>query len=149
MRAVVQRVEKAAVHVAGDEVARIGRGLLVLAGFTHGDNDTVLEWMARKITSLRVFEDEAGRMNLDLAAVGGEVLVVSQFTLYGDCDKGKRPSFGRSAPAGVAERLYARFADRIAARAPGRVATGVFQAHMAVSLVNDGPVTLTIEKEAV
>ena len=148
MRVVVQRVREAAVAVAGNEVARIGRGFLVLAGFGKGDDDGVLAWMARKVATLRIFEDDTGRMTLPLAAVDGSALVVSQFTLYGDCRKGARPSFDGSATPETARELYARFCDLLEAELPGGVATGVFQERMAVSLINDGPVTLVIEREA-
>lgn len=147
MRAVVQRVKKASVAVDGEEVGAIGRGFLVLAGFNKTDDDETLLWMARKIISLRVFDDAEGKMNVGLEAVGGAILVVSQFTLYGDCRKGKRPSFDRSAPPDAAEVLYKRFVGIMKEEAPSDVRTGVFQAHMDVSLVNDGPVTLVIEKE--
>jgi len=149
MRAVVQRVKTASVRVDGGEAGAIPRGFLVLVGFSRTDSEDVLRWMARKIASLRVFNDGDGKMNLGLDAVGGEILVVSQFTLYGDCQKGKRPSFERSAPPDAAEALYDRFVSMMREEAPCEVRTGVFQAHMEVSLVNDGPVTLVIEKESV
>lgn len=148
MRAVVQRVRRASVSVEDREVSAIDRGFLVLVGFGREDTDDVVAWMARKVASLRVFEDEGGRMNLPLAAVDGRILAVSQFTLYGDCRKGARPSFEKSAPPEAARALYDRFLDLLEAEAPGRVASGEFQAKMAVSLVNDGPVTLVIEKES-
>ncbi len=148
MRAVVQRVSRAAVTVDDREVARIGRGLAVLVGFMKSDDEDTLRWMARKILSLRLFEDDAGKMNLDLAAIGGDVLVVSQFTLYGDCNKGRRPSFDKSAPTELAADLYARFQEIVRQEAPGEVGSGVFQARMQVSLVNDGPVTLIVDKES-
>lgn len=147
MRAVVQRVSRASVTVADREVGSIARGLLVLAGFRKGDGDESLRWVARKIASLRVFEDEGGRMNLALDAVGGSVLVVSQFTLYGDVRKGARPGFDESAPPEEARALYERFVAALRAELPGRVETGEFQASMEVSLVNDGPVTLVIDKD--
>jgi len=147
MRAVVQRVSGAAVAVAGKTVAEIGRGFLVLAGFSREDSEANLAWMARKIVSLRIFEDETGRMTLPLAAVHGRILVVSQFTLYGDCRKGARPSFDKSAPPEAAREMYDRFVELLEAEAPGKVESGVFQEKMDVSLVNDGPVTLVIEKE--
>lgn len=147
MRAVVQRVSSASVEVDGRVVGAIGRGFLVLAGFGRDDNGETVAWMARKVVSLRIFEDADGRMSLPLSAVDGRLLVVAQFTLYGDCRKGARPGFDRSAPPDEAKRLYRRFVERIEAEAPGRVETGSFQAHMQVSLVNDGPVTLIIEKE--
>lgn len=148
MRVVVQRVLEASVSVDGNTTGAIGRGFLVLAGFTRSDNEEVLRWMARKIVSLRVFDDHEGKMNLGLDSVGGALLVVSQFTLYGDCRKGKRPGFDRSAPPETAETLYEKFVSCLREESPGDVQTGVFQAHMKVSLVNDGPVTLIIEKEA-
>jgi D-tyrosyl-tRNA(Tyr) deacylase len=121
---------------------------LVLAGFHRDDTEEIMTWMARKVASLRVFEDGEGRMSLPLDSVDGRVLVVSQFTLYGDCRKGARPSFTASAAPEDARRMYARFVERLEAELPGRVATGEFQAMMQVSLVNDGPVTLIIEREA-
>jgi D-tyrosyl-tRNA(Tyr) deacylase len=148
VRVVVQRVKKASVLVDGKETGGIGRGFLVLAGFTRSDDEDTLMWMARKIVSLRVFDDGEGKMNLGLEAVRGAILVVSQFTLYGDCRKGKRPSFDRSAPPEYAEVLYRKFLSALRQEAPCDVQTGVFQAHMEVNLVNDGPVTLVIDKEA-
>lgn len=148
MRAVVQRVAEASVDVDGREVARIGRGFLVLAGFSRADTRATIEWTARKVASLRVFEDESGRMALSLDAVDGHVLVVSQFTLYGDVGKGARPSFDDSAPADAARALYDDFVAALSAELPGRVRTGEFQARMRVSLVNDGPVTILVEKSA-
>jgi D-tyrosyl-tRNA(Tyr) deacylase len=146
MRVVVQRVAEASVSVDGAEVARIGRGFLVLAGFAREDTTADLEWMARKVASLRIFEDESGRMSLPLDAVGGEILVVSQFTLHADVRKGARPSFDDSASPEAARDLYHRFVEALRACATGRVATGEFQASMRVSLVNDGPVTLVIDR---
>ncbi|MFZ1946223.1 MAG: D-aminoacyl-tRNA deacylase [bacterium] len=145
MRAVVQRVRQARVTVEGQTVGEIGRGLLVLLGVAKGDTEDGARWLARKCAGLRVFEDDRGLMNLSLADIGGKALVVSQFTLYGDCVKGKRPSFSDSAPPEVAEPLYRLFADAL--RAEGiEVATGRFQAKMLVELTNDGPVTLIIDK---
>ena len=147
MKAVVQRVRQASVTVEGREVASIERGYVALVGFGEADDELTLRWMARKIATLRVFEDEDRRMNLPLEAVDGRILVVSQFTLYGDCNKGTRPSFDKSASVDAARGLYNRFVAMVEEEAPGRVVTGEFQAMMAVSLVNDGPVTLIIEKE--
>ena len=147
MKAVLQRVREASVTVEGQDVGRIGRGYLVLVGFRETDDEETLRWMARKITTLRVFEDGDGKMNLPLDAVDGRILLVSQFTLYGDCRKGARPSFGHSAPPDLARELYERFVSFVEEEAPGRVETGEFQAMMSVSLVNDGPVTLIIEKD--
>jgi D-tyrosyl-tRNA(Tyr) deacylase len=147
MKAVIQRVSRASVDVAGKTVGEIDRGFLVLAGFSRDDTETTLAWMARKIVSLRIFEDETGKMMLPLSAVDGRVLVVSQFTLYGNCRKGARPSFDKSAAPETARKLYDRFVRLMEAEAPGRVESGVFQEKMSVSLVNDGPVTLVIEKD--
>ena len=133
-------------EVDGKTVASIGRGLLVLLGVARGDGERQAEWLADKIAGLRIFEDEAGKMNLSVEDVGGSVLVVSQFTLLGDCRKGRRPSFTEAAPPEDADRLYQTFVER--ARAGGlQVETGVFQAHMGVHLVNDGPVTLALDTE--
>jgi D-aminoacyl-tRNA deacylase len=139
MRALVQRVSEAAVSVDGEEVARIGRGLLVLLGVRRGDGPEQADRIARKVLALRVFEDADGKMNLSARDAGGELLCVSQFTLYGDARRGNRPSFVEAAPPEEAEALYERV--RAALDAQG----GVFGARMAVSLVNDGPVTLLLE----
>jgi D-tyrosyl-tRNA(Tyr) deacylase len=139
MRALVQRVGEAAVSVDGDEVARIGPGLLVLLGIRRGDGAAQADRLARKLLALRIFEDEEGRMDRSVADAGGEVLCVSQFTLYGDTRKGNRPSFVDAAPPGEAEPLYERVRSTLGAQ------SGVFGARMRVSLVNDGPVTLLVE----
>ena len=139
MRALVQRVSQASVTVDGNEVARIGPGLLVLLGIRRGDGEAEADRVASKLLALRVFEDEAGKMNLAVGDVGGELLCVSQFTLYGDVRKGNRPSFIEAAPPDEAEPLYERVRAALGAKG------GVFGARMAVSLVNDGPVTLLIE----
>ena len=139
MRALVQRVSEASVTVGGEQVARIGPGLLVLLGVRRGDGESAADRIAAKLLALRVFEDAEGRMNLSVRQVGGELLVVSQFTLYGDARKGNRPSFVDAAPPEEAEPLYERV--RAATGAEG----GVFGARMAVALVNDGPVTLLLE----
>ncbi|MDT8340208.1 MAG: D-aminoacyl-tRNA deacylase [Longimicrobiales bacterium] len=146
MRVVLQRVARARVAVEGETVAAIGRGLLLLVGFAPGDGEEALRWMAGKVISLRIFPDDRGLMNRDLAQTAGEVLVVSQFTLYGDTRRGRRPSFVGAAPPEEAEPLYRAFVERLGALVPGRVATGVFGAAMAVELVNDGPVTLVLER---
>jgi D-tyrosyl-tRNA(Tyr) deacylase len=139
VRALVQRVSAAAVEVDGEEVARIGPGLLVLLGVRSGDTADQADRLAGKIERLRVFEDPAGKMNLSVRDVGGELLVVSQFTLYADTSKGNRPSFVEAAPPEIAQPLYERV--RAALSAEG----GAFGAHMRVSLVNDGPVTVLVE----
>lgn len=140
----VQRVSQARVVVAGETVGQIGLGLLVLLGVGRGDTPDDAAYLARKIAGLRVFADEEGKMNLALAEVGGEVLVVSQFTLYGDTRKGNRPSFVGAAPPDEGKRLYERFCDLLAAQGL-HVETGVYQAHMEVHLINDGPVTLWLD----
>lgn len=146
MRALVQRVREAAVDVEGRRVAEIGAGLLILLGVHQTDTDREADWVARKCSNLRIFPDEDGKMNRSLIEVGGEALVVSQFTLYGDTRKGNRPSFVDSAPPEIAVPLYETFV-RILERELGRaVPTGEFGAMMDVSLVNDGPVTVLVER---
>jgi D-tyrosyl-tRNA(Tyr) deacylase len=132
------------VTVGGEVCGRIGRGLLVLLGVADGDTETEARQVALKIASLRVFEDDQGKMNLSLGEVGGQMLIVSQFTLLGDCRKGRRPSFDAAARPEIAERLYEVFV-RIVAEQGIEVATGRFRQHMEVELVNDGPVTLLVE----
>jgi D-tyrosyl-tRNA(Tyr) deacylase len=145
MRVVLQRVARARITVEGRVVGEIGRGLLLLAGFTDGDTEETLRWMADKVVGLRVFTDAEGKMNLSVEEIGGAVLVVSQFTLYGDTRRGRRPSFVEAARPEVAVPLYERFVELL--RAAGRhVETGEFGAMMQVELVNDGPVTLVLER---
>lgn len=144
MKAVIQRVSSARVDVAEKTVGAIGRGILVLLGVEKGDTERDADWLADKIVNLRIFEDDAGKMNLALRDVGGALLAVSQFTLAGNCTKGRRPSFDSAAPPVEANRLYEYFVARIRAlEVPTE--TGIFQAMMAVSLVNDGPVTFILE----
>lgn len=145
MRVVVQRVSEASVEVDGKTVSSIGAGLLVLAAFRSGDSEPDLEWTARKCLELRILEDEEGKMNRSVLDAGGSVLVVSQFTLYGDCRKGRRPDFLASAPAEEARILYRKFIEIMSGYCP-RVAEGVFGAKMNVRLVNDGPVTLIVDR---
>ena len=145
MRVVLQRVSRASVSVDNRVTGKIGRGFLVLVGFRSGDGREQVEWMADKIAGLRVFADDAGKMNRDLAAVDGGVLVVSQFTLYGDASRGRRPSFVNAAQPDDAIPLYQDFVKALRARNVP-VETGEFGAMMQVELVNDGPVTLTLEK---
>jgi len=147
MRAVIQRVDQASVTVEGSEVARIGRGVLALVAIGRHDTAADLEWIARKIAELRIFDDEQGKLNLSLADVEGELLLISQFTLYGDCRKGRRPSYSDAAPSDEAQRLYRQLVE-VARQWVPSVRSGVFQAMMKVSLVNSGPVTLIIESPA-
>lgn len=144
MIALVQRVSEAAVDVAGETVGRIDKGMLVLLGVGKGDAEKDADYLAEKIAGLRIFEDDNGKMNRSLSDVGGRMLVVSQFTLLGDCRKGRRPSFVNAAAPESANALYEYFAQRVAQKGIG-VETGRFGAMMAVSLVNDGPVTLIVE----
>lgn len=145
MKAVIQRVTAASVVVEGETVGEIGRGMLVLLGVEKGDDESKADWLAEKIVNLRIFGDGAGKMNLALPDIGGSLLVVSQFTLAGNCSKGRRPSFDTAAPPEEGQRLYEYFVE--AARNRGiPVATGIFQADMQVSLVNDGPVTFILER---
>ena len=144
MRAVVQRVSRASVTVDGEVVGEIARGFLVLLGVTEDDTQDDVIYLANKVAGLRVFEDDAGKMNLALNDIGGALLVVSQFTLLGDCRKGRRPSFVRAAEPAIADALYGSFVAEL--RGQGFVVeTGRFQQHMDVELVNDGPVTLLLD----
>ena len=148
MVALVQRVSEAHVTVDGEMTGAIGAGLLVLLGVHRDDTEAELAWLVNKVANLRIFPDEDGRMNRSLLDVGGEALVVSQFTLYGDARKGNRPSFVASAPPERAEALYEAFVAALGDRLGRAVPTGVFGAHMDVHLVNDGPVTLWVERRA-
>jgi D-tyrosyl-tRNA(Tyr) deacylase len=144
MTAVIQRVREARVDVAGEAVGSIGQGILVLLGVEKGDADADADRLARKIVELRIFEDEAGKMNRSVQEIGGEILAVSQFTLAGNCGKGRRPSFDTAAPPDEGKRLYDHFVTMV--RETGTPAvTGIFQADMQVSLVNDGPVTFILK----
>jgi D-tyrosyl-tRNA(Tyr) deacylase len=147
MRVVLQRVREASVAVDGRELGRIDAGFLLLVGFTHTDTSADVEWMADKVLGLRLFTDAEGRMNLDLSAVNGSLLVVSQFTLYGDATRGRRPSFIDAARPEVAIPLYESFVAALRLRG-AKVETGEFGADMKVQLVNDGPVTLLLERNA-
>ncbi|KUO74028.1 MAG: D-tyrosyl-tRNA(Tyr) deacylase [Desulfosporosinus sp. BRH_c37] len=146
MRSVIQRVKRASVTVNGEKVGEISAGLLVLLGFRSEDGENDLNWMVDKLVGLRIFEDGEGKMNRSVLEVGGEILAVSQFTLYGDCRSGKRPSFTDAAPPEPAKVLYERSVEAL--RSYGmKVETGVFQALMDVELINDGPVTLLLDSE--
>jgi D-aminoacyl-tRNA deacylase len=145
MKAVIQRVTSACVVIDGNTVAEIDRGILVLLGVEKGDEESKAEWLAEKIAGLRIFSDDEGKMNRSVRDVEGALLVVSQFTLAGNCDKGRRPSFDTAAPPDEGKRLYEYFVDAV--RSLGLpVETGIFQADMQVSLVNDGPVTFILER---
>jgi D-tyrosyl-tRNA(Tyr) deacylase len=146
MRAVVQRVARASVTVDGNTVGQIGQGLMILLGVTHGDGEEQARWLAHKIAGLRIFDDEEGKMNRSLLDVGGSALVVSQFTLYGNCRKGKRPSFTGAAQPEIAERLYERFVSLLGEAGVDQVESGIFGARMRVEIHNDGPVTLILER---
>ena len=144
MRAVVQRVTRGRVTVGEETVGQVDKGLVVLLGVGAEDGEADARYMAEKIAGLRIFEDAGGKMNLSVQDVGGEVLVVSQFTLYGDCRKGRRPGFSAAAPPEAANRLYLKVVEMLEAMGL-RVATGRFQASMLVEIANDGPVTLLLE----
>ena len=149
MRVVVQRVKSSQVEVAGKVIGKIGRGLNLLVAIADTDTEAELDWIARKCLELRLFPDEengTGRWEKSIQEIGGELLVISQFTLYGDCRKGRRPSFDRSAAPDVARKLYEQFVEKL--RQSVRVKTGEFGAMMQVAIENDGPVTLLLEREA-
>lgn len=146
MRSVVQRVSRASVRVDGTTFGQIDKGFLVLLAVGEKDTEQDLDWMVNKIVGLRIFEDNEGKMNRSILEEEGAILLVSQFTLYGDCRKGKRPSFSTAAPPDQAQALFAKAAAKMAAQGV-RVETGIFQADMKVELVNDGPVTLLLDSE--
>lgn len=145
MQVVIQRVKKAQVKIKGKIVSRISRGLLVLLAIKNDDNQNKLDWMADKVANLRIFSDSQDKMNLSVQDIKGEVLVVSQFTLYGDCQKGRRPSFISAAEPKKAEEFYSLFVEKLKSYGL-EIKEGVFGAMMAVELINDGPVTIIIEK---
>lgn len=147
MRIVAQRVGMAAVSVGGETIATIGKGLLILAGVAHEDTDEDAAWLASKLTRLRIFSDDEGKMNLSVGDIGGEILVISQFTLFAETTKGNRPSFSGAAAPEIAIPLYESLVTRLSAALGRPVPTGRFGADMAVSLVNDGPVTLVIDSK--
>ncbi len=146
MRAVIQRVRNASVTIDERVHASIGRGMAVLLGIRGDDTNQDLHWLVEKVVHLRIFDDQNGKMNRSLADIAGEMLIVSQFTLYADCRKGRRPGFSAAAPPAVAEPLYRQFIDEIQIRQI-RTANGIFQADMQVELVNDGPVTIFLDSE--
>lgn len=146
MRAIIQRVKEARVEIEGEVVGRIGKGILVLLGAGKNDMKEDAEYLAEKILGLRIFEEEEGKMNLSVTDTDGEVLIVSQFTLYGDCRKGRRPSFDKAAPPELAEELYNLFVNELKERG-AKVETGRFRAMMDVHLINWGPVTLMLDSK--
>ncbi len=146
MRMVIQRVTEASVTVDGNVIGSIGKGIAVLLGVAKGDTEQDADFLANKLVNLRIFEDDAGKMNLSVQEIGGEILVVSQFTLLGDCRKGRRPGFSDAAPPDEADRLYQYFVEQVR-RLGVHVATGQFQAMMLVKIYNDGPVTFVIESQ--
>lgn len=148
MRSVVQRVSKASVTVDGETVGEIDKGLLVLLGVHGQDGRKEIEWMTEKVVNLRIFEDNVGKMNLSLRDIGGEMLIVSQFTLYGDCRKGRRPGYSKAAPPDIAELLYEQFIAKVEQMGI-TAAKGKFGAMMDVALINDGPVTLLLDSEKI
>jgi D-aminoacyl-tRNA deacylase len=148
MRVVVQRVSRAQVTVGGEITGKIGKGIVALAAFSPQDSEKDLEWMAKKVVELRIFEDDQGKMNLSLQDAWGQLLVVSQFTLYGDCMKGRRPSFIGAAPPAEAEKLYDKFIEILRKLIPD-LQTGIFQASMTVEIVNSGPVTLILDNHGI
>lgn len=148
MRAVIQRVKYSSVTVNGEIVGKIDKGLLVLLGVTHTDSEKEINWLAKKIKDLRIFEDQDGKMNLGLEEINGELLIISQFTLYGDCIKGRRPGFVDAAKPDLAKPLYEKFLEKC--RSFGiKTEAGIFGADMKVELLNDGPVTLIIDTKDV
>lgn len=146
MKALIQRVSEASVEVEGRTVGQIGSGLCILLGVGHGDGQAEAEWLARKTANLRIFSDEAGKFNVSLLEIGGQALVVSQFTLYGDASKGRRPSFVGAADPELAEALVERYAQALRDLGVRKVAQGVFGALMLVRILNDGPVSLMLER---
>lgn len=148
MRVVVQRVSSARVEVSGKITGEIGIGLLVLAGFEASDSESDLTWVAAKLAKLRLFPDEAGTMNLSIDDVAGEVLLISQFTLFASVKKGNRPSWSQAAPSEISQPLFVQFAAHLEHALGKKIATGIFGADMQVHLINDGPVTITIDSHA-
>ncbi len=149
MRAVLQRVKNASVAVNGSIVSSIGTGLLCLAGIEKNDSQADIEYISNKITGLRIFDDEKGFMNLSVAETGGEILLISQFTLMGDVRKGRRPSWSAAESPDTARAMFDAFTERMSTLLPGKVKTGVFQAMMEVSLINDGPVTILLDSRKI
>ena len=148
MRAAIKRVKEAMVEVEGEVVGRIGRGILLFLGIRKDDTEDDIKYLVEKVVGLRIFEDDAGKMNISIADVEGEILVVPQFTLYGDCRKGRRPSFDEAASPDIAERLYSLFVEEVKKRGVN-VQTGRFRAIMDIHLVNSGPVTILLDSRKI
>ena len=145
MRVVIQRVTRASVTIAGEQKSSIGRGMMILVGFCNEDTDQDLDWAVKKIAQLRIYDDEQGVMNKSIEETGGEILAVSQFTLYASCKKGNRPSYIRAAKPDISVPLYDAFCEKLQERLQKPIQTGVFGADMQVELINDGPVTICID----
>lgn len=148
MKAVVQKVSKASVEVEGKITGKINNGLLVLLGIKDNDDEKVIEWMSNKLVNLRIFPDKEGKLNLSVKDIGGNILLISNFTLYGDLKKGYRPSYSKAAKPDISEPIYEKMIDAIKSKGLENIQTGVFGAMMDVQLNNDGPVTVIIEKES-
>lgn len=149
MKIVLQRVSRASVTIAEKVKGQIGKGYLALLGITDTDTEEILRYMAEKMMNLRIFEDEAGKMNRSLLDVGGEILLISQFTLYADCKKGRRPSFVKAGSPVFAEQMYENMIQYLEDSLPGKIQTGQFGADMKVELVNDGPVTIVLDSDEI
>lgn len=147
MRVVIQRVQHSKVVVEGETIGQIGSGLMVLLGITHDDTEADINWLVKKIIKMRIYNDDAGKMNLSVEDIGGDILVISQFTLYANARKGNRPSYIRSAPPEVSIPLYEQFVQTLQSQFTGKVETGQFGAMMEVSLLNDGPVTIILDSK--
>ena len=145
MKVVIQRVTRASVTIAGEQKSSIGRGMMILVGFCNEDTDQDLDWAVKKIAQLRIYDDEQGVMNKSIEETGGEILAVSQFTLYASCKKGNRPSYIRAAKPDISVPLYDAFCEKLQERLQKPIQTGVFGADMQVELINDGPVTICID----
>lgn len=146
MRVVIQRVKRASVHIDNECVGEIARGLVVLTGLARGDSEKDMDWMLEKIINLRIFENKDGKLDESLIDINGSLLLVSQFTLYGDCSKGRRPSFSDAMPSEEAKKMFEMFVNKAQSKV-SNVQTGIFQAHMEISLINEGPVTLIVDSK--
>jgi len=147
VRALIQRVDKSSVKINGKTYSSINKGILVFVGIKQSDDEKIIDWMIKKIINLRIFEDENGKMNLSVKDIKGEILIVSQFTLYGNCKKGNRPNYTDAAKPEIARQIYENFLDKLKKVYPYKVASGIFGAMMEIELINNGPVTLFIERD--